>query len=162
MNASTNTNNVTVNMENLSATERAQLIALMEKANGKVFVPTHGQRYYFAYSDGDIDSDTYGNSATDNGRIAVGNCYKTREDAQFAVERTKVIRELQVLANGFKPAQTAKWYTMVYDNNRKSIRVIDYGHCVHNNVYFPTEQAALDAINNVGADRLLKYYFCVA
>lgn len=155
-----NTNNVTVNMENLSAEERATLISLMEKANNKGYwVPAIDERYYFLYNDGDISSTINRNDDSDKHRIAQGNYYKTREDAQFAVECNKVLQELRVLANGYKLTPgVIRWY-LYSENNR--VKVGSYCDMIHHGVCFATSEAAKAAIEKIGEDRLKKYYFCL-
>lgn len=94
-------NNITVNMENLSQEERSILLPLIEKANkpkNKVWKPESDEMYYYSCSDGFIKEATWDNINVDKNRYAIGNCFKTREEAEFALERQKVIMELKRFA----------------------------------------------------------------
>ena len=52
--------------------------------------PKHGEAYYFFNSAFNVDRDPYKESyGWDNERIAVGNCFETREEAQAAAEKVK-------------------------------------------------------------------------
>ncbi len=96
-----NNQNITVNMENLSQEERSTLLSLIEKANkpkNKVWKPEKDETYYYLYSYGKIEEDTWDNANEDRIRYAIGNCFKTKEEAEFALERQKVITELKRFA----------------------------------------------------------------
>lgn len=158
--------NITVNMENLNDTERAQLLALIEKANKPkdgVWKPEQKEAYYYIqYSTSDIIPSKNDNMYLDNDRFAIGNYFRTKKEAEFAVERLKVMEELRVLANGFKPGTTNIWYSVCYSANEKKIMVNEYwSTIVGSRIYFPSREAAQNAIDTIGADRLKKYYFCI-
>lgn len=92
---------------------------------------------------------------------AIGNCFRTKEDAEFAVERLKVLKEMRKFA--FQPdwsnTNQMKW-TLYYDYSIDNIRLkmvseVDYGVPVH----FETWEIAEECVRAVGKERLVKYYF---
>lgn len=85
--------NITVNMENLSEEEREQLMKLIEKSNGSkrnVWKPEGNEKYFFVSGCGVINSCKWINDTTDNGYYEIGNCFKTKEEAEFALEKEEL------------------------------------------------------------------------
>lgn len=161
-------NNITVNMENLSQEERSTLLSLIEKANkpkNKVWKPEKDETYYYLYSYGKIEEDTWDNANEDRIRYAIGNCFKTREEAEFAIERQKVITELKRYAMEHNE-EKIDWnngkqikYSLSYQHNKNMI-LID---CCYSSqccsIFFTSEEIAIAAIKEIGEERLKKYYF---
>ncbi len=93
----------------------------------------------------------------------MGNCFKSKEEAEFAVKRAKVIAELRRFAeenNGELDFQsvTKRKYHIQYSTRTDTI-LIDYIYNdVQNEIYFSSEQIARDAIKSIGEVRK-KYYF---
>ena len=161
-------NNITVNMENLSQEERYTLLSLIGKANkpkNKVWKPEKDETYYYSYSDGNIEEATWDNLNVDENRYAIGNCFKTREEAKFALEKQKVIMELKHFALEHNE-EDIDWndskqrkYFLSYQHD-KNIIFIDFYYS--NQVYsicFTSEEIAKAAIKEIGEERLKKYYF---
>jgi hypothetical protein len=49
--------------------------------------PQDGDNYYFLFSEGAISDDCFNsNDSTGERRLAIGNCFKTREEAEFEAE----------------------------------------------------------------------------
>ena len=79
-------------MSNETVTPTIELIALLEAAGfvrdvkpevkqGGRYKPKNGEAYYCNMSDGEWAVDTWRNSDVDNRRYAMGNCYRTKEEA---------------------------------------------------------------------------------
>lgn len=160
--------NITVNMENLSNEERSTLLSLIEKANkpkNKVWKPEKDEIYYYLYSYGKIEEDTWDNINEDRIRYAIGNCFKTKEEAEFALERQKVITELKRFALEHNEKEI-DWNNieqrkcfLSYQHD-KNIIFIDFYYSVQiYNIYFTSEEIAQAAIKEIGEERLRKYYF---
>lgn len=163
-----NNQNITVNMENLSQEERSTLLSLIEKANkpkNKVWKPEKDETYYYLYSYGKIEEDTWDNANEDRIRYAIGNCFKTKEEAEFALERQKVITELKRFALEHNDKEI-DWNNieqrkcfLSYQHD-KNIIFIDFYYSVQiYNIYFTSEEIAQAAIKEIGEERLRKYYF---
>ena len=160
-------NNITVNMENLSEKEREQLMKLILKSNGskvKVCKPEDNEKYFFISGCGVINSCRWINDSTDNGYYEIGNCFKTKEEAEFALEKVKVETELRRFAEenneyeiDWKNRNQNKWF-IYYNYVMKNIGVV-YDtvlrtHCI----YFSSKEIAEQAIQVIGVDRLKKYF----
>jgi hypothetical protein len=137
------------------------------------FVPREGEKYFFAYSDGCISCATYKNEKYDNMRIAIGNCYRTFEDASFAIEKQKVLVELQEYSTYHDKLDNGLYTIINMKNSDDSdILVVDVSKIIgdiplvvyarkytNDPVFFRSEKAALAAVKKVTKRRLIKYYF---
>lgn len=161
--------NISVDMNNLNKTEREQLLTLVTKANkgkSKVCIPEDGEKYWVISSDGQqLSKYTWRGDYFEYGLLAIGNCFKTREEAEFEVERLKVIKELKDYALKYneheidwKDKNKEKWF-IHYDYSYSVIRSVWTYSMVLSTVYFTSSQIADNAIKAIGEDRLKKYYF---
>lgn len=154
---------ITVNLDNLKDSEREQLLALIEKANApqsNLWKPKIGEKYYVVTGLGRIEDYTWNDSGSDNRGYNIGNCLRTVEEAEFEVERRKVLHELRVLANGFNRNTARKWYALFYRTTDNVVKVSDYySTVVGNGIYFGSKEDAQKAIDTIGVTRLKKYYF---
>ena len=158
--------NIAINMDNLDEEEREQLLALIEKANKpqkKLWQPQEKERFYYIDCEGKVA--TWGFSLINHQpRLKMGNCFQTRAEAKFALERLKVLYELKMLANGFNPLKERKdGYILGYDLSFKKVEIVStYGAgYIFNDIPFETESKAQKAIETIGEERLKKYYFCI-
>ena len=144
-------------------TEVANLRALLEKPDTP-WVPERGDTYFRIAGSGSMVEHKWDNDCIDDAYLSIGNVFRTRKDAEFMVERLKVLAELRRLAKGFVPdwddKQQSKW-TLTYDNGDG----IDIDYFWSTNigapVYFQSREDAQAAIETVGAERLKRYYFMV-
>lgn len=157
--------NLNVNMENLTEEERNQLLALIKKSTEekpKVWKPKNGEIYYFLTSYADIDITIWANDAPDKCKYAIGNCFRTHEEAEFAVEKLKVIAELKRFAQEHNEKIDWKdggWkYWITYDYTGNKFFYMSTITSKRNDIYFTSEKIAQQAIEAIGADRLKKYY----
>lgn len=159
--------NVTIDMNNLTEREREQLLTLVAKANkgSKVYVPEDGEKYWIILTSGTLSNYTWRGDCFDHGLLAIGNCFKTREEAKFEVERLKVIKELKDYALKYneheidwKDENKGKW--CIYYSYSYSTVLSDVTSSIGlSTVYFTSSQIAGNAIKAIGEDRLKKYYF---
>ena len=152
---------ITVNMENLSAEERQTLMALIEKANApksKMWEPKNKENYYYIVSDGTVKCTIHlSDSIVDKSRLLIGNCFKTQEEAEFAIERLKVLHELRQFA-GTKNADNVS-YSLIFSTKNKIVDDVKQNDCITSAIWFDTIEDAKTAIETVGEDRIKKYYF---
>lgn len=160
-------NNITVNIENLSEDERNILLGLIEKANkqkNKTWEPENDEKYYYAYSMGGVYSDYWTGSLEDKNRYLIGNCFKTKEDAEFAIEKLKVVAELKRFAE--ENNECAIDWNDIQDKHIIYLNCATGELCLakkysnnYGNIVFTSEEIARQAIKTIGEDRLKKYYF---
>lgn len=160
--------NITINLEGLSKEEREQLLRLIEKTKRakKIWKPECGEWYWFIGSDGRINNCEWENDRIDRGRYSMGNCFRTKEEAEFAREKQKIKTKLQRFADEHNDPDQEEWdeanlhYYIGYDVSKDDLTVTPaailkgiYG------IYFTSKEIAEDAANKIGAERILKYLF---
>ena len=164
--------NLNINMDNLTEEERNQLLALIEKSTkkkSKVWKPKIENHYYYIDCNGNegAEFDYWGNNCIDEYRYTIGNCFPTKEKAEFAVERLKVIAELKRFAQEHNEKEIdwrdygqCKYY--IFCEFHEHVEYIDIGcvkECKSNDICFTSEEIAQQAIDAIGEDRIKKYYF---
>lgn len=163
-------NELKVNFENLTAEERAELLKLVEKANkpkSKVWKPENNELYYYSYNDA-ICNDYWNGVGIDNSRYSIGNVFKTKEEAENAVERLKIRAELQRFADehndkpiDWEDDKQEKWHIRFSHWNK----TVDYEYVVKVRdcfqIYFSSEEIVAAAVQAVGEERIKKYLFGV-
>lgn len=124
--------------------------------------PKDGDTYYFINPNGSIQPETY-ELEYDREAYLIGNCFRTKEEAEFAVECLKVLAELKRCGGKIE----YKRYTL--EGKDFFISYLDGEILVHSidsflgdwKMWFPTKEAAQKAIDTIGEERLLKYWFNV-
>ena len=97
-----------------------------------------------------------------NELLNFGNYFKNREEAEFKREQLKVLHELEELAD-----DDQEWngnnhhFTIDYLHRENKLSISYWITDQYCQFYFKSEESALAAINEIGADRLKKYYFCI-
>lgn len=159
-----------INMNNLTDEERNTLLSLVKKSNepkSKVWKPEYGKEYSFINSNGEIIRDCHSNYQLDRDRYSIGNCFKTRDEAKFALEKLKVITELKRFAiehnEGEIDWNDNKQYKYIlcfdHDENCVNIDMLTWVQYQHAHIYFTSREIAEQAIKKIGKERLKKYYF---
>ena len=126
--------------------------------------PKDGDEFYYISATGNIPGDYYyagGNIS--NNILSIGNCFKTKEEAKFEVERLKVLAEMKKFAEPYD----RDWdgyndhYMICIDMNNKDI----FYSCNNTNktggIYFESKEKAMECVNAIGADRIKKYFLRV-
>lgn len=134
-----------------------------ENINPDVFTPELGEKYLTIQSGGDIFINYWNYLSIDKDRLAIGNVLRTREEAEFEVERLKVIHELKMYAE----PKSVKWdgekkhVYIVYDMSSNNIKIEYCFWYKRDSLYFSSEDRVREAIKAVGEDRVKKYYLGV-
>ena len=161
--------NLNINMDNLTEEERNQLLALIEKSTkkkSKVWKHKIENHYYYIDCNGNegTEFDYWGNNCIDEYRYTIGNCFPTKEKAEFAVERLKVIAELKRFAQehnekeiDWSTCDKDKFY-LIYDYYNDCVNCANTFGNKSNNIYFTSREVLKQAIDTIGVDRIKKYY----
>jgi hypothetical protein len=129
----------------------------------KVWKPKKNEGYYY-HIFVDAEYTTWYGDDFDNERYEIGNYFKTREEAQFQVEKLKVIAELKryALENNeceLNWGERKSKYYIYCDCEDMKLRV-NWVWCYKSNgIYFSSRDIAEKAIETIGEERLMKYYF---
>mgnify|MGYP000762525038 FL=1 len=106
--------------------------------------------------------------ASDLRRLALGNVFKTEKDTEFGIEKQKVKVELEQYAKEHNDPEKEEWnginphYTIRYDIGDEAL-VRSSNHVVENinDIYFTSEDIVKNAVDYIGAKRIMKYLFDV-
>lgn len=116
------------------------------------------ETYYRIYGDGDIDK-LFFSSDNDEQARDIGNAFLTREEADFELERRKIEAIMRKYSRPFEDGKTN--YFLVCNRDGKTAE-IDYYWSIDCGVpYFESEEIAQKVIDEIGEDRLKKYWFGV-
>lgn len=98
-------------------------------------------------------------------RRSIGNCFRTKAEAEFAAEQLKVLAEMRKYTKGFKPDwqnnDQDKWSICAegWPGERK-LDIECWTTINHGGPFFETKADAKACIDGIGEERLLKYYVC--
>lgn len=130
-----------------------------------IWKPTIGDQYFYYDSAGIVWEGQWDYNWIDNERYDHGNCYRTKEEATFAVERNKVIAELRRFAEEYNDPidwnrETQKYEILCHHNSGEADIHTTFTYCGQtSNICFSSKEIAQAAINEIGKERLIKYYF---
>lgn len=124
---------------------------------------------YFS-TEGQVVETTWRDCRVDYETRDIGNCFLTREEAEFEVERRKC--ETIMLKYGTRDIESLLQvincaYYIFYDNFADKVKIgctccinNDYTYCINTGcIYFSSEEFAQKAIDEIGEDRIKKYIF---
>lgn len=139
---------------------------MLEELYNQKWKPKNGECYFRVLGYGDVSySHRNKKDDIDNNIISIGNYFKTREEANFEVERLKVLEELKEFSYEFSDEEwknkAITKYLLSYNCINNNIVISYLGSFKYNDIYFKTREDAKKAIENIGEDRLKKYYFKV-
>lgn len=139
-----------------------EIIAEKEEKS-KVWKPKDEEDYWFVDSHGDIKFDYWGSYPFEENLYAIGNCFRTEEEAELYRRKLLVTAELKRFAeehngkidwNDFNQRK----YCFCFNSAKKEI-VIDYWWIAKmESVYFSSQEIAQRALETIGAERIKKYY----
>ena len=122
--------------------------------------PQYNDLYYYIQASGRVDNVYWSEDVTDFQIRGMGNVFRTKEQAEFAVEKLKVEAELRKFSRPFKYGD---WNFEIIWNNHENNTELDWsGYVVRQSViYFESGEIAEKAIEAVGKERIKKYIFGV-
>jgi len=92
--------------------------------------------------------------------LEIGNVYKTKYQAEFAVEKLKVEAELRKFSRPFKEDEYNYFIQIDSSHNAIVVDSDDY-YQTQGTIYFESGEVAEKAIESVGEERIKKYIFGV-
>jgi hypothetical protein len=162
-----------ISLDRLTNAERKQFFDLVEKSErkGSFFVPEMNDEYWLIGTEYGFSEPCCGrwcNNVFDNFQFSIGNCFRTEEEARFALEKLKVIHELKMYAAEHNECEM-DWA----DTNQEKISLAFNHDCTQRLdtatnywlqkecCYFTSQKIAKEAIKAVGKERIAKYLFGV-
>ncbi|MGX7077454.1 hypothetical protein [Globicatella sanguinis] len=125
----------------------------------EVWKPKCGDKYWTISHNGYVVQARWMGDEAEDDIYAIGNVFKTEEEAEFRVEQLKVEAELRRFSRPFK--NDSENYTLRYWQDEDILEIICFEFSQCGNLYFPSEDIAQKAIDTVGEERIKKYYFGV-
>lgn len=118
-------------------------------------------KYWYISDYGQICKSTWTNFECEIIRRAIGNCFLTKKEGEFEVERRKV--EGILLKHGRREFKYDKRnYCFYYDHENKLIRKTIVDTCQSQGIiFFETDKLCQQAIKEAGEDNIKKYIFGV-
>lgn len=123
-----------------------------------------GDTFYVIDSDGDVMKGTWvGNRFENNCRKReIGNIFLTKEEALFEAERRKVEAEMLQLGGRRKMKRDDDNYYISYDEKTGNLAyLMRIWVNVQGLIFFDSAIDAIDAVQEIGEDRIKKYIFGV-
>ena len=117
-----------------------------------------GKEYYRIEASGGIE-DSYFEATYDEYVREAGNAFLTREEAEFTRERRKIGATIRKHSKPFEAGKPN--YVIVYNHSIKTMIVNCYRFIDCGLPCFESKETTQKAINEIGIDRLIKYWFGV-
>lgn len=137
---------------------------LLEVVNNKRWRPGRGDDYCFTFSDGDIGIATFcPNDDNNDGRLSIGNCFRTKEEALSMVKWLKARQRLinsgaEFINSAGVDDEDIAYYGVAFDKTKGKLHTIkcySIGDDVfEKRLYFLNEDAAEKSIKNYRSDWL--------
>ena len=138
----------------------AEIEKQLTKEESGVWKPKHGERYWNIEDTGTTVGHIWDDDRYDNGSYTIGNCFRTKEETKFALEKLKVIAELKKYAE----PKNREWdgknyhYYLCYSTADREIKIDLFIKHKLPIIFFESIEKAYEAFNAVGEDRIKKYY----
>lgn len=156
---------ITISMENLTNEEREQLMKLVKKASegkeSKIWKPKDGQEYY-TICNGEICIYNWNGIVFDEYIFAVGDVFRTREEAVEEVKRRKFLTQWKRLSIEAGEDENEwnrqnKHFYVIYDLVDKALRIEYWFSASNGSSCFPSMESIKNAIEIIGEKNVIKY-----
>ena len=136
---------------------KERIAELEEQAKEEQEFPKNYDDYWYIDTTGDILNENWHGFGFEEAMLEIGNVFRTKEQAEFAIEKLKVEAELRKFSRPFEMLST-NWLI-----TRESNGDIEANWSSHvesqGTLYFDSEDEATKAIRSVGEERIKKYIF---
>ena len=145
--------------------QEKQIKEFLNIKENKRWKPKNGDFYYCVLTHNMIEKYIYYGNSLDLIFLSNGNCFKTKEEAEFRLEQIKVYNELKNFADDNNDEinwnnKSQEKFNISYDNTTKKILTGFVCWCKYvGEIYFSSRELAEQAIEKVGEDRIKKYLF---
>ena len=138
-----------------------ELVEPYEKEDGSVdnIGLEKGKKYFTIDEFGEVSWWTYDGHPADMGALAIGNIFKSIEEAEFELEKRKVVAELKRYSCKFVPNSRATY--IIYSCVTRDVRIFETSYIKQDIIYFKDKETGERAIEKVGKERIKKYLFGV-
>ena len=145
--------------EELKALKK-RIAELEEQAKEEQEFPQDGDVYWYINPLGFAFHDEWSGFITEGHKIEIGNIFKTKEQADFAVEKLKVEAELRKFSRPFKEDEY-NYFIQIHPSHNNIVTDSDDYYQTQGTIYFESTTIANEAIDAIGENRIKKYIFGV-
>lgn len=129
----------------------------LNSQNTRQWIPEKEEMYWCMDNNGWAFSSPWEDHTLDKDRLEIGNVFKTEKEAEFEVERLKILATMKKYSRPFVEGDDN--YYMELNHKRDNIEVSSYFLYDTGVYHFESEEMAQRVIDEIGKDRLKKYYF---
>ena len=123
--------------------------------------PQEGHWYWHITSDAGIGINSWeGGLEFEKEQLSIGNVFRTKEQADFAVEKLKVEAELRKFGRPFKEDEY-NYFIQIHPSHNNIVVESDDFYQTQGAIYFESTTIANEAIDAIGENRIKKYIFRV-
>ena len=139
---------------------KERIAELEELAQEEQEFPQDGDESWYILSGGGVDWIQWGESGFGLRAQDIGNIFRTKQQAEFAVEKLKVEAEFRKFS---RPFEYGKFnYNLLFDIDGNNFRTDVTSYCPSQGaIYFESVEKAQEAVSTVGEERIKKYLFGV-
>lgn len=137
---------------------KERIAELEERVKDEQEFPQDGDKYWYIGDEGDILNESWDGLDFEEYRLEIGNVFRTKEQAEFAVEKLKVEAELRKFSRPFK--RDSLNFLMCFDTEEDKLYSETRRFMNQGSLYFDWGQVAR-AMDEVGEERIKKYLFGV-
>lgn len=150
--------NIQERIEALETEFAEKIKALKTEAQQEREFPQYGEDYWLI-RDGCVTYTMFTDNYVDQDRKEIGNIFKTREQAEFTLEKLKVEAELRKFSK--TPDVNGVNWLIVCADSEEVYTLYTTQEIYQGTIYFESKKVAQQAIESVGKDRIKKYLFGV-
>ncbi|EKX89310.1 Uncharacterised protein [Peptostreptococcus anaerobius] len=131
----------------------------LNSQDGGHWIPAEEERYWWIDTEGYVDWTEWHGCTDDEGRLSIGNVFKTEKEAEFEVERLKILAIMKKYSRPFKK-EDENW-VISFDETENFITYDIWWDINFSVPIFESREIAQKVVEEIGEDRLKKYYFRV-
>lgn len=139
---------------------KQRISELEEQSKEEQEFPQDGDGYWYIDDEGYILNEEWDGLDFEEYRLAIGNVFKTKEQAEFASEKLKVEAELREFSKSFELDSYNHYIFLDTDSDCLGVDSLSYCQS-QGTIHFESEGKAQQAIQSVGEERIKKYIFGV-
>lgn len=152
--------NIRERIEALETEFSDKIKALKAEAQREDEFPQDGDEYWFITDRGMVFDSKFENKKSDRDSMEIGNIFRDREQAYFALEKLKVEAELRKYSRPFELDSLNHYIFLDTDDDCVGVDSLSFCQS-QGTIHFESEGKAQQAIETVGEHRIKKYIFGV-
>ena len=137
---------------------KERIAELEELAKDEQGFPQDSDGYWYIDDYGYILNEKWDGLDFEEFRLAVGNVFKTKDQAEFAAEKLKVEAELRKFSRPFKEDEY-NYFIQIHPSHNNIVVESDDFYQTQGTIYFESTTIANEAIDAIGENRIKKYLF---